>query len=162
MPARKPSASKFKAVSHSCEHLTVLDVWRYMHPYHQDYTWSNAQGSQQSRTDLWLLSSHTFQFVSESLHSYTPFSDHKMIVIQFTNPQEQKKTMRGYWKLNCYILKDEAFCRSVKAVASDIFNHNEMTSGQKWEFFKFKIRELAIKHSKEIKKNVTIVKKMKL
>ena len=74
------------------------------------------------------------------------------IVIQITNPQEQTKTTRGYWKLNCNVLKDETFCESVKTVASDIFNHNEMSSGQKWKFFKFKIRELAIRHSKEIKK----------
>ena len=152
IPARIPPSSKFKAISHLCEHLNVMDVWRYMHPYHKEYTWSNTQGSSQSRIDLWLLSSHTFQFVSESSHSYAPFSDHKMIVIQFTNPQEQTKTMRGYWKLNCDILKDETFCRLEKAVASDIFNDREMNSGQKWEFFKFKIRELAIKHSKEIKK----------
>ena len=34
-----------------------MDVWRYMHPYHREYTWSNVKGSLQSRIDLWLLSS---------------------------------------------------------------------------------------------------------
>lgn len=49
-------------------------------------------------------------------------------------------------------MKDETFCESVKSVAGDIFNRNGMSSWQKWEFFKFKIREIAIRHSKEIKK----------
>lgn len=85
-------------------------------------------------------------------HSYAPFSDHKMIVISFTNSLKQKATLRGYWKLNCNLLKDEVFCNSVKAIAGNIFNGKELSNIQKWEFFKFKIRESAIRHSKEMKK----------
>ena len=66
-----------------------------MHPYQKEYTWSNVCGSLQSQIDLWLLSSPTPQFVSETLHSYAPFSDHKMIVITLANPRErtEKKHM---------------------------------------------------------------------
>lgn len=91
MPARILPTSKFKAISHLCEHLNVMDVWRYLHPYHKEYTWSNVKGSLQSRIDLWLLSSHTLQFVSESLHSYAPFSDHKMIVINLLIHRNRQK-----------------------------------------------------------------------
>lgn len=88
LPARM-STTRFNVVLYLCEHLNVVDAWRYMHPYLKEYTWSNATGSLQSRTDL-LLSSHTMQFVSESAHSYAPFSDHQMIAITFSNPREQK------------------------------------------------------------------------
>ena len=60
--------------------------------------------------------------------------------------------MRWYWKLNNRLLKDKTFQVSVHLMAQDIFSENEMTNIQKWEYFKFKIREIAIKRSKEIKK----------
>lgn len=131
LPARMPSNSRFKVTSYLCEQLNVIDAWRYTHPYQKEYTWSNAIGSLQSRIDMWLLSSYTMQYVSETLHSYAPFSDHKMIVISFANPLEQKATLRGFWKLNCNLLKDEAFCKSVKTIAENIFNEKELSNVQK-------------------------------
>ena len=150
MPARMPN-SQFNVISFLCEQLNVIDVWRYLHPDLKEYTWSNASGSLQSRIDLWLISSHTVQYVSESAHSYAPFSDHKMTVITFSDPKEQKTTVRGYWKLNCSLLTYKPFCEAVNSLSNDIFNGNEMSSIQKWEYFKFKVREIAIKHSKEMK-----------
>lgn len=122
-----------------------------MHPYQKEYTWSNATGSLQSRIDLWLLSSHTMQFVSESAHSYAPFSDHRMVAITFSNPREQKTTIRGHWKLNCNLLNYDPFCDAVELIAGNIFSRNGLSSVQKWEYFKFKVRQAAIRHSKEMK-----------
>lgn len=156
LPARISPNSTFKPISHLCEQLNVIDVWRYLHPYQKEYTWSNVSGSLQSGTDLWLLSSSTLHFVSETLHSCAPFSDHKLIVVTFANPQEQTRKSRGFWTLNCNLLNDEAFWKSVEATACDIFNCNELSNVQKWEFFSFKIREMAIKYSKEMKKRNTI------
>ena len=161
-PVRMPSNSRFKVISYLCEQLNVIVAWRYFawryfHPNQKEYTWSNAIGSLQSQIDLWLLSSYTIQYVSETIHRYAPISDHKMIVISFTNPPEQKVTSRGYWKLNCNLLKDEAFCNSVKTIAGNIFNEKELSHVQKWEFFKFKIRESAIRHSKEMKKRSNLL-----
>ncbi len=93
LPAGMPSNSRFKVILYLCEQPNVIDAWRYTHPYQKEYTWSNASGSLQSRIDMWLLSSYTIQYVSETLHSYAPFSDHKMIVISFANPLEQKTTL---------------------------------------------------------------------
>ena len=106
LPARISPNSKFKTISYLCEQLNVIDVWRYLHPHQKEYTWSNVSGSLQSRIDLWLLSSFTLQFVSETLHSYAPFSDHKVIVVTFANPQEQTRKSRGFWKFNCNLLND--------------------------------------------------------
>lgn len=150
LPARM-STTRFNVVSYLCEHLNVVDPWRYMYPYLKEYTWSNATGSLQSQIDLWLLSSHTMQFVSDSAHSYDPFSDHKMIAITFSNPRKQKKTIRGYWKLNCNLLNYDPFCDAVELIAGDIFNRNGLSSVQKYEYFKFKVREVAIRHSRDKK-----------
>lgn len=46
-------------------------------------------------------------------------------------------------------------CDLVKT-AERIFGDNKMNHTQKWEYFKLKIRELAIRHSKEIKHYIAI------
>ena len=75
-----------------------------------------------------------------------------MISIHLVGSKDSNNKMRGYWKLNNRLLKDKTFQVSVHLMAQDIFSENEMTNIQKWEYFKFKIREIAIKRSKEIKK----------
>lgn len=39
----------------------------------------------------------------------------------------------------------------MQLIAGDIFSWNGLSSVQKWEYFKFKVREAAIRHSKEMK-----------
>lgn len=150
LPARITLNSRFKAVSHLSEQLNIVDVWQYLHPYHNEYTWSNDDGSLRSRTDLSLLSTPTVQFVSEASHSYAPFSDHKMILMTFVDPFEKGKKTHGYWKLNCSLLEDKTFCKSVEVNVKDIFSCNDVSGIQQWEFFKFKMRELSIDHCKEM------------
>ena len=69
-----------------------------------------------------------------------------------TGSNEKNNNVRGYWKLNTNLIKNEFFQSSVKLLAQDIFSRPEMNNIQKWEYFKFKIRETAIKCSKDIKK----------
>lgn len=64
---------------------------------------------------------------------------------------------RGYWKFNITLLDDREFNASVKECLDECFNtptNSSMNSiGNKWEFFKYNVRSLAIKRSKELKKN---------
>lgn len=39
----------------------------------------------------------------------------------------------------------------MELIAGDIFSRNGLSSVQKWKHFKFKVREAAIRHSKEMK-----------
>ena len=91
--------------------------------------------------------------MSESSHIYAPLSDHKLISIHLVGTKQQNGNLRSYWKLNNNLLKDDEFCDSVKKAAKSIFGNNEGNHVQKWEYFNFKIREIAIKRSKVIKKN---------
>lgn len=68
---------------------------------------------------------------------------------------KEESNIRGYWKLNNNILDDETFKEGVELLAKDLFDRKEMNSVQKWELFKFKIKEIAIKHIKELKKQKT-------
>lgn len=152
-PPRSASLS-FKPASFMSDFLQLTDVWRFMNPSVIDFTWSNSNRSSQSRIDLWLMSSQSLQFVSDISHSHAPLSDHKLISLRLRGSKE-KSNIRGYWKLNNNILDDKKFEEGVNLLVKDIFNRKEMNSIQKWEFFKFKIREVAIKRSKEIKKQKT-------
>lgn len=61
--------------------------------------------------------------------------------------------MRGYWKLNNNLLKDQFFFNDqVKGLVIGIFSNNDFESyGSKWEYFKYKARLLAINRSKALK-----------
>lgn len=152
VPVRLTPHSRFKSTAYICEQLAIIDVWRFLNPDINEFTWSNVSRSSQSRIDLWLISPSCLQFVAESSHNYAPFSDHKLISIHLAGTKQQNGNIRGYWKLNNNLLKDKEFCDLVKKTAKSIFDNKDVNHIQKWEFFKFKIREIAIKRSKAIKK----------
>jgi len=66
---------------------------------------------------------------------------------------DQQLGLRGYWKFNNTLLSDDSFNNSVKLLAKEVFEF-DINNGhkKKWEYFKYKIRQLAIKRSKVIKK----------
>lgn len=92
------------------------------------------------------------QFVSESSDDFAPLSDHKLITIHLVGTKQKQRNLRGFWKLNNDLLNDDIFCNILKKTAEQIFRDTKMNHIQKWEFFKFKVREVAMRWSKEIKK----------
>jgi len=114
MPVRVTPHSRFKSTAYICEQLAIIDVWRFLYPDINEFTWSNVSRSFQSRIDLWLISPSCLQFVTESSHSYAPFSDHKLISIHLAGTNQQSGNKRVYLKFNNNLLKDEEFCDLVK------------------------------------------------
>lgn len=153
IPARTTQNSRFKSTAFISEQLSVIDIWRFLNPDKKEFTWSNANRSLQSRIDLWFISPSSTQFVVESSHDYAPLSDHNLITIHLVGSKQKRNNLRGYWKLNTNVLKDDLFCNLVNVTAKKIFSNSISNYTQKWEYFKFKVRELAIQRSKEIKKN---------
>lgn len=54
--------------------------------------------------------------------------------------------------MNNSLLLDDIFCNQIKELANQAFTLTELNHIQRWEFLKFKVREIGIKRSKEIKK----------
>lgn len=131
--------------------LNLTDVWRFFHPNENKFTWNNSSRTQKSRIDLWLISNNCLQFTKETSHEYAPFSDHKSIVLHICG-SKPNNNFRGYWKMNTNLLTDTAFCSQVKDLANQMFTQSDFNHIQRWELFKFKVREVSIKRSKEIKK----------
>jgi len=61
-------------------------------------------------------------------------------------------TLIGYWKFNNNLLKDDNFNACVKNIAKVSFGGLNEGFKSKWEFFKYNIRKIAVKRSKELKK----------
>lgn len=147
IPTRTNVTSKFKSTGYTIDQLTVIDVWRFLNHNAKEYTWSNTNRTQCSRIDLWLMTTDCVQYVKEVCHVHVPFSDHRAIYLALGG-QKENRYCRGYWKMNSNLLNDHTFCDMVQKIAQHIFNKKELNSIQKWEFFQFKIREMAMKSSK--------------
>lgn len=151
-PRAARSSQGSDLISSLCSELSLTDAWRFFNPGIQDFTWSNRSLTLKSRIDLFLISSSALQFVNEVKHVYAPLSDHNLIILKLGSIDPQSG-IRGYWKFNNTLLSDDSFNESVKLLANEIFEI-DINNGhkKKWEYFKYKIRQLAIKRSKEIKK----------
>lgn len=106
--------------------------------------------SRKCRIDLFLISPFLLQFVIDVDHHFSDnFSDHHLISLNLQATKKSKGT-RGYWKLNNTLLKDTALIENIKSLAKDIFARKDLGHGSRWEFFKYKVRVLAIKRAKEL------------
>lgn len=72
----------------------------FLHPHDKEYTWTNNALTRKSRTDFWLLSTNAVQFVLDTLITYAPLSEHKLILISLIGNTNSCKRICGYWKFN--------------------------------------------------------------
>ncbi len=56
--------------------------------------------------------------------------------------------MRGYWKFNNDLLKDTKFNDSIINLAKELFTNMHNGYKERWEYFKYKSRLIAIKKCK--------------
>ncbi len=59
--------------------------------------------------------------------------------------------MRGYWKCNNALLKDTKFNDSIINLANELFTNMHNGYKERWEYFKYKSRLIAIQICKELK-----------
>lgn len=151
IPVRLSQNLQFKPSNDLCKNLGIIDSWRFFNRDLKEFPWSNACGTRQSRIDVWLTSNDCLQHISEVSHCCAPLSDHKMILLHLIGSRENNSKVRGYWKPDCKWLQDKIFQDSVKLLAQDIFERKGLNHTGRWEFFKFQIRELAIRRGKNRK-----------
>lgn len=118
-----------------------------------DFTWSNRNRSYQSRIDVFffLLSSSVLQFVNDISHSFAPLSGHKQIILKMSGNTNELLNLRGYWKYNNSLLKDNSFNDSIKDLIPGIFQKSVNIYKTKCFFFSSKARKIAIRRIKELK-----------
>lgn len=86
-------------------------------------------------------------------HDFAPLFDLKRITIDLIGTKQKQRHLCGLWKLNNHLLNDDTLCNSVKLTVTQIFSDIKMNHRHKWEYFKFKVREVPIRRSNGIKNN---------
>lgn len=141
--------------------LNLTDCWRLKNPGVRKYTWFNASNNGQcSRLDYWLIPFNWIDNISKCEISSAPLTDHcsvTLVLIISNNKQPQNSV----WKFNSSLLANKEFCEEVKILIDEVMSLDSSYLN-KWEWFKFKVREVAIRrgkhssHQKRIKQNVIV------
>ena len=91
-------------------------------------------------------------FQTISTISAAPLTDHCLVKLNCVSTNTCFK--KGYWKLNSTLLNNELFCQEMIATIDDISKDSNFKSYKdKWEYLKYKIRQISISHSKLINRN---------
>lgn len=129
--------------------LNLTDPWRSANPLTQSFSWFKPDGSAKSRIDFWLISDIIMINNISANISAAPLTDHCLIQLQITPHLE--KSNRGYWKFNSTLLTNANFNKEIIEKLDLIVKDVNIESYiEKWEYFKFKVRQISMKHSKLI------------
>lgn len=137
-------------LSQFCNDFNLNDIWRIKNPDKQIFTWFKPDGTIKSRLDFWLVSEFTpVQDINCSITA-APLTDHCMVKL-IVSPINGGRRNKGYWKFNSNLLKNEHYCHDVIRIIEDISKDTALQSySEKWEFLKYKIRQISISHGKTI------------
>ncbi len=126
-----------------CKTVNVVDYWRVSNPNSIQYTWFNPSGNGQcSRLDYWLISCELCKIVSECKITAAPLTDHCMVTLSLS-VLKKPQISPNIWKFNNDLLKNDRFYQQVLALIEEI-DKLDMSNLNKWEWFKFKVKQIAI------------------
>ena len=121
---------------------SLIDIWRKKNPRGTSFTWSNADYSQASRLDRFLISSGLFKSVSSNKVLPCALSDHDFVDL--------------IWKFNSALMSDVNFRRFISSVIDyekgRIANFDSL--GAWWDNLKLAIRMSCIDFSTRKHKSI--------
>ena len=132
--------------NHMCNN-NYVDVWRYVHPDKNGFTWRRLKPSPSySRPDYSLVSDPFMQFVDRVNVIPGYQTDHSSVVMNVIFQHQQKGP--GYWKLNNSLLKDIDYVNKINnLIAIELDDVKEGQYRKKWELFKLVVRGTTLQHS---------------
>ena len=138
---RESSASLSRLFSSCC----VLDIWRYLHPSTNSFTWSRWNGLLSSRIDLFGVPFSWVSAVTACDILPFPFSDHCAVHLSVSVP-DAITSGPGLWKLNLSVLDDPEYVSLITGFWSfwrtRIFSFSSLDRW--WDEGKCEIRRLSI------------------
>ena len=126
---------------------SLIDVWCKQHPRGTSYTWANANYSQASRLDRFLVSRLLERCIECPKVSPCRFSDHDFVTLIFS-PNDYPSTRSGVWKFNSSLLNDAIFIRDLSQLITDQKQcmGDFQTIGVWWDNLKVIIRNFCQKY----------------
>ena len=139
--ARESSVALSRLFSSCC----VLDIWRYLHPSSNSFTWSRWNGLVSSRIDLFGVPFSWVSSVAACDILPFPFSDHCAVHLSVSVP-EAITSGPGLWKLNLSVLDDPEYVSLITGFWSfwrtRIFSFSSLDRW--WDKGKLEVRRLSI------------------
>lgn len=126
----------------------LTDIWRYLNPTKNQFTWRRKSHTDKSRIDFWLLDKNSIPLVhaSDIRPAIIQSTDHMAISIKLKTPS---KRGQGFWKLNNSILSEHEYCTKVKNIIDEC-SHLHIDSKQIiWEVLKWEVKQMSIEYSKK-------------
>lgn len=143
-----------------CSVFNLIDVWRTKNPCIQVFTWFKPDGSVKSRLDFWLVSDFGSGLESISTVSAAPLTDHCMVKL-ILKPAKTFQRPKGYWKFNSNLLNSDIFCKKIIATINNVTGDSNFTTyREKWEFLKYKVRQISISSGKLLSRISSIIRKL--
>jgi exonuclease III len=136
--------------------FNLIDSFRALHPSARRYTWEQHTPHQvKCRLDYWLISEE-LRSAMATAKIQTPTGlyphqvDHRAALLTLTGEYFQKRGP-GVWKLNTCFLHREDYIQTIQKVCEEIHNDptvQNMDPLVRWDYFKFKVRQISIVYGK--------------
>ena len=121
----------------------LCDIFSVRNPEMKRYTWHRKTPFKQRRLDYFLVSDHLQDQIDHVDIIASIQSDHSTLKL--------KVSLKGpsYWKLNNFLLQDNAFTERLKTEIPNFFQESEELRNplMRWEYLKFKVREFSKQYS---------------
>ena len=124
----------------------LIDIWREQHPDEKIFTWYRRNPSLvMTRLDYFLVTNTLARLIDSSRIQVCYVSDHSLIDIKIEIANSVKG--RSFWRLNTSILNDPEYRENVEQEIKEILASPFNDIRSKWNFLKFRIKEISIAHS---------------
>ena len=131
-----------KEINKLCNLYDLNDIWRFLNPSVEQFTWRNKSFKIQCRLDLFLISTKLNVLTDKCKIVYTPETDNSAIMLHIKSDELKHKRGPGFWKFNQSLLQDEIYVSSLRV---DIPNFKQKYDDVedlrlKWDLIKMEIR----------------------
>ena len=90
------------------------DIWRFLNPSVEQFTWRNKSFKIQCRLDFFLISTKLNVLTDKCKIVYTPETDHSAILLHIKSDELKHKRGPGFWKFNQSLLQDEIYVSNLR------------------------------------------------
>lgn len=132
--------------------LSLLDVWRDLHPTDKSYTFYSATHAVHSRIDYFFIFQNDRHRIQDCKIGSRDISDHSPMYLKLYLDSKQKKTI---WRLNTSLLNNKTIIQNVKSEIKtflELNDNGEVNPNILWDTLKAVIRGKLISLSTAIKK----------
>jgi len=146
-----PVKKSLQKVKYIVDSLDLTNIWRFLNADTKRFTWRRRNAEIQCRLDFFLISASLISTTSRAdiLPGFT--TDHSLLTLHLTDNTNPKGP--GFWKLNTCFLSDEEYIglikKTIKEVANEYKNNNEVHATLLWDTMKMKIRSSSVYYAKK-------------